>query len=518
MDPIDAPKVSTALPEMTEPKNTQWKSQEDNAEDLPGDPEDHRGRERVRLLQKSLRDKIFECKDAEDLTEEFPKRMNEPEDIPITFNQEQLRISAELFKDMPRINEDVSPKKSFSRKLTLADVEWGKHQIMKHLSTASGIDDFSYGDIMEIPNDKLLALLQAIIDKKIFPSKWLAALVAGILKGRKDPTMPESYRLVPFLVVYGRRPGRLGFSTPDPDRCAGLSLATEAHCVVLSLAAGPTAWSSPQFLAEFWNLFLASFKLYPLPGDVKVNGKAVPKLEHADDLMILSNSGHGFQAKLNGTGTHMGNIGCEIQTLKCLWGAMGIKLSVPQEFYLDGKVLKEASVFQYVGVWHDLKAKDMYAEHHRIYLEKAERMANTCLAVNRMVGGLSVWDMLSLYMARVDPYLISAADICPDVVKARRMEREAIQNHYLRRMLGLTERSVIAVLFSETGLEPISYRRVFLLQKNLKHLASLSNERLVKHGLIDSLTLAQEPKMSWVNDVVLVLIRLSTDFLGLDRA
>ncbi|KAJ7478117.1 hypothetical protein FB451DRAFT_957950, partial [Mycena latifolia] len=103
---------------------------------------------------------------------------------------------------------------------------------------------------------------------------------------------------------------------------------------------------------------------------------------------------------------------------------------------------------------------------------------------------------------------LSAADICPDVVKARRKEREAIQNHYLRRMLGLTERSVIVVLFSETGLEPISYRRVILLLKNLRHLASLGEARLVKNGLLDSLDLARQLKMSWVNDIVTVLAEL----------
>ncbi|KAJ7659318.1 hypothetical protein DFH06DRAFT_901579, partial [Mycena polygramma] len=118
---------------------------------VPDDPENHRGREKVRLLQKSLRDKIFDCKDAgsfwrilrgwtdprpkpiqvslEDLTEEFKKRMNEPEEAPPSFNQDQLRTSAELFKEMPRINEDRSPKKSFSRRLTLGDIEWGKRHI-----------------------------------------------------------------------------------------------------------------------------------------------------------------------------------------------------------------------------------------------------------------------------------------------------------------------------------------------------------------------------------------------------
>jgi hypothetical protein len=100
------------------------------------------------------------------------------------------------------------------------------------------------------------------------------------------------------------------------------------------------------------------------------------------------------------------------------------------------------------------------------YIEKAERMVNTCLVVNRMVRGLSVWDARTLYMARVAPSLISAADICPDVAKVRRQKPEAVQNHYLQRMLGITERSVIAVLFSETGLEPISYRRALLLLPN----------------------------------------------------
>ncbi|KAJ7269983.1 hypothetical protein B0H12DRAFT_999598, partial [Mycena haematopus] len=97
----------------------------------------------------------------DELTVEFQKRMNEPEETPLSFNKELLQGWAEEFERMPRTNEDWSPRKSFSRKLTLEDIEWGKRHIRKHLQTASGIDDFSYGDIMEIPNEKLLALLQA---------------------------------------------------------------------------------------------------------------------------------------------------------------------------------------------------------------------------------------------------------------------------------------------------------------------------------------------------------------------
>ncbi|KAJ7160684.1 hypothetical protein C8R43DRAFT_819840, partial [Mycena crocata] len=138
---LDVPKVSTALPEVATAKETPWRAQPDDEMNDGGNPEHHRGRARVRLLQKSLRDKIFECKDAgsfwrilrgwtdprpkpiqvslDDLTVEFKKRMNEPENIPASFNQKQLDASAELFKDMPRTNQDKTPLKSFSRKLTL---------------------------------------------------------------------------------------------------------------------------------------------------------------------------------------------------------------------------------------------------------------------------------------------------------------------------------------------------------------------------------------------------------------
>ncbi|KAJ6603150.1 hypothetical protein B0H10DRAFT_1666674, partial [Mycena sp. CBHHK59/15] len=89
------------------------------------------------------------------------------------------------------------------------------------------------------------------------------------------------------------------------------------------------------------------------------------------------------------------------------------------------------------------------------------------------VGDLPVWDARTLYMARVDPYLISGADICPDLVASRLAEKEAVQHHYLRRMLGLNARSMTAILFSETGLEPIRYRRAKQLVNYLRHLVLL---------------------------------------------
>ncbi|KAJ7117261.1 hypothetical protein C8R43DRAFT_823435, partial [Mycena crocata] len=134
-------KVSTSLSELVVAKENKWRTQPELETVGEGNPEHHRGRVKVRLLQKSLRDKIFDCKDAgsfwrvlrgwtdprqkpvqvslDDLTGEFRKRMNEPVEAPASFNKDQLNASAELFTAMSRTNEDKTPLKSFSRTLTL---------------------------------------------------------------------------------------------------------------------------------------------------------------------------------------------------------------------------------------------------------------------------------------------------------------------------------------------------------------------------------------------------------------
>ncbi|KAJ7108627.1 hypothetical protein C8R44DRAFT_743884 [Mycena epipterygia] len=133
-------------------------------------------------------------------------------------------------------------------------------------------------------------------------------------------------------------------------------------------------------------------RLTAFPEDTRINGKPVPKLEQADDLLILSGSPASFQEKLNDMATHMGDVGCEVQELKCEFAIAGIRPKEKLEFVLNGKPLKEVSVMKYVGIWHDFRSKDMYSEHHRVYNEKACNVVNICLGVSRIVGDLPIWD------------------------------------------------------------------------------------------------------------------------------
>ncbi|KAJ7031841.1 hypothetical protein C8F04DRAFT_894205, partial [Mycena alexandri] len=89
------------------------------------------------------------------------------------------------------------------------------------------------------------------------------------------------------------------------------------------------------------------------------------------------------------------------------------------------------------------------------------------------VGDLTAWDMRTLYMARVDPYLIAGCEICLNVNAKSLKLLEDAQCMFLCRMLGVGARSMRAVLFSETGIWPIKYRRVYLALKYLRYLLSL---------------------------------------------
>jgi hypothetical protein len=65
-----------------------------------------------------------------------------------------------------------------------------------------------------------------------------------------------------------------------------------------------------------------------------------------------------------------------------------------------------------------------------------------------------------------------------------------------------------AVLFSETGIWPIRYRRVYLALKNLCYWLKLDGDRPAWNALQESLRLAQDKGISWVNDLRIVLSRL----------
>jgi hypothetical protein len=111
-------------------------------------------------------------------------------------------------------------------------------------------------------------------------------------------------------------------------------------------------------------------------------------------------------------------------------------------------------------------------------------------------------------MARVDPHLISACEVVLDVTSRLVAKLEKPQKCYLRRLLGLHPRSMRAILFTETGLLPIRYRRAILALHHAKYWARLPDGYYAKAAYMSSLRLSNSGNISWASDIRVVLSSL----------
>ncbi|KAJ7043799.1 hypothetical protein C8F04DRAFT_899217, partial [Mycena alexandri] len=268
---------------------------------------------------------------------------------------------------------------------------------------------------------------------------------------------------------------------------------------------------------HLWNLFMADFLVHLHPADICLNGVPTNQLAHANDILTASTRPTGFQCHLNSSQRWSDDNGCETSIPKCLYQIFGPRQK-PSEypvFLLGDNPIARVQKACYLGIWIETGTRSLWGEQYRVKAKKAQRAANIIHGLDRFVGSLTAWDKRTLYMARVDPYLIAGCEVCLDVTAKHLKLLEAVQHKFLRRMLGVGSRSMLAVLFSETGIWPIKYRRVYLALKYLCYLIGLKTEdgtpqRPAWNALQHSLTLARNKKVSWVNDLRIVLSKLYT--------
>ncbi|KAJ7116279.1 hypothetical protein C8R43DRAFT_902438 [Mycena crocata] len=210
-------KVTSSLEENSPPKPKPWPAGDDSpSEDTGGS---HRGRAKVHALQFALRAELLACGSPKqfwdfvrkrtdprpkkskvtvtELSADFEARLNFPEVTPPSFNSEQLAFNARMAKELKRPPPDTSPQQSYTREITIEEIEAMKRHIIAHgLDTAMGVDGFSYKDCLAIPNENLLEFFRYCLKNQDMPRLWLTSLLIGILKQGKDATEPSSYRLI----------------------------------------------------------------------------------------------------------------------------------------------------------------------------------------------------------------------------------------------------------------------------------------------------------------------------------
>jgi hypothetical protein len=93
------------------------------------------------------------------------------------------------------------------------------------------------------------------------------------------------------------------------------------------------------------------------------------------------------------------------------------------------------------------------------------------MGIEDMTGRLTPRELKPLYMARVDCHLIHACEISPDSEDVHVKELSKVQVSFIRQMLNLHRRSMIAPLFTETGITPLRVRHLLLSLSHLIYLA-----------------------------------------------
>lgn len=117
---------------------------------------------------------------------------------------------------------------------------------------------------------------------------------------------------------------------------------------------------------------------------------------------------------------------------------------------------------------------------------------------------------LLLYSGRADPHLLSAADVAPDIDNEGLSVLEGVQRVFLRRLLGLQQRSMTPVLHSETGCAPIKYRRLLAALGYLRYLSSRPAHTYAAAAFREAINLAVSNSPSWASDLLHVVARVSS--------
>jgi hypothetical protein len=135
-------------------------------------------------------------------------------------------------------------------------------------------------------------------------------------------------------------------------------------------------------------------------------------------------------------------------------------------------------------------------------------VACASFALDDFIGILAPTEGKMLYMARVDPILTFAAEVVLDIDESSVSKLTDVQHLFIRRLLKVGSRSVLATLFSETGILPLKFRRVNLAIAYLIYLLQLPGSHYAHLAMLESKSLLRNGFPCWIADLNWVISHL----------
>ncbi|EJD46731.1 hypothetical protein AURDEDRAFT_63078 [Auricularia subglabra TFB-10046 SS5] len=251
-------------------------------------------------------------------------------------------------------------------------------------------------------------------------------------------------------------------------------------------------------------LYLADFTTPAHPDDISIGGVTVAHLEHADDMVLLSTSPEGLQSKLDALAEWSSKNQMEINTRKTKIMIFPRPHAAPppqSAFHIYGSPLETVKELCYVGVWLSTITGNLWDSHFTKTCQKARRTANISFFIESHTGSLPPWQGRSLYSAQISPHLTWATEVTGLGTLAQLGKLEAVQLAFLRRLLGVQKRSQRCILFTETGLWPLRFRRLDLQLRYLRYAVAQPEGHLARVALEEQYTLALEGRSCWLSEM-----------------
>jgi hypothetical protein len=115
-------------------------------------------------------------------------------------------------------------------------------------------------------------------------------------------------------------------------------------------------------------------------------------------------------------------------------------------------VIKLVKSYKFVGVLFTFIDSNIFAAHYSKKASKAPAVDNAMFAAKSMIGCLPPPEGIWLHRARIDPHLTFGCEVGLDVFLSHLTKLTDGQHKFINHLLGVNSRSILAILFTETGI------------------------------------------------------------------
>lgn len=257
-----------------------------------------------------------------------------------------------------------------------------------------------------------------------------------------------------------------------------------------------------------WNIYLADFRLLADADDPYLLGLLISHLEHADDMALCSYSAGGLQAHLDSFLRWCNDNFLVANALKSWILVFGPLPTIMPIFRLGEETVRVVDETAYVGLLFKSTTADVFQAHYAKKASSAEKVMHAIFGLERHLRDIPPEVGRALYMAQVDPILTSGCEVMLDVCPQHLDWLEKVQRRFIRRLLGIGDRSSVAALFTETNIVPIRYRRLMGAIGYLEYLSTPAVSLYARTAMLDSWNLCMEGHSGWAMDLMYVLREL----------